>query len=158
MANGTSLKHQRFIDAYLGPAKGNGTEAARVAGYATPRQEAHRLLTNAAIRARIDERLLAESLSSAEVLAELTAIARAPWKNFIIERTDYKGEVIDSRLDLGDKVKALELLGKHHKLFTEKVEQSVSIDMGELTDDQLTALAAGKPLPPNPSGSGARTP
>ena len=28
-----TLKQRRFIDAYLGPAFGNGTEAARVAGY-----------------------------------------------------------------------------------------------------------------------------
>lgn len=31
--NGLSLKQQKFIDAYLGAANGNGTKAAQLAGY-----------------------------------------------------------------------------------------------------------------------------
>lgn len=33
MSNGLTLKQQKFVDAYIGPAAGNATEAARLAGY-----------------------------------------------------------------------------------------------------------------------------
>jgi hypothetical protein len=83
------------------------------------------VLRTAEVRARIDERLLVASLSSAEVLAELTDVARADWRDFLQIRTNpVTGEVVDAKIMLGDKVKALELLGKYHKLFTEKVEHS----------------------------------
>jgi phage terminase small subunit len=134
-----TLKQQRYTTAYLGPAKGNATEAARIAGYRDPEQSGWENRHNLEIAARIEERLLAESLSSGEVLAELTAIARAGWTNFVRERTDYKGEVISATLDLGDKVKALELLGKYHKLFTDKTEHSVDANFL----DALRAFATG---------------
>ena len=34
MARPLTIKQKRFVDAYTGPARGNGTEAARLAGYA----------------------------------------------------------------------------------------------------------------------------
>lgn len=46
-------KRQKFIAAYLGPARLNATEAARIAGYKTPRQEGSRLLSNADIQGEI---------------------------------------------------------------------------------------------------------
>lgn len=122
-----TLKQERFIAAYLGEAKGNATEAARKAGYAgntdTLKVDGARLLANANIRARIDEVLQAESMSSAEVLRELTDVAKAEWGAFVLYTTDPKtGQEIPVKMDLGGKVKALELLGKYHKMFTDKVE------------------------------------
>jgi phage terminase small subunit len=123
MADKLTLKQQRFIDFYLGEARGNATEAARLAGYASPHPEGARLRQNATVRARIDERLMAQSLSSAEVLAELTSVAMADWQNFVQVRTNPRtGEVVDAKVVLADKVKALELLGKYHRLFTDKTE------------------------------------
>lgn len=48
-------KRQKFIAAYLGPARLNATEAARIAGYKTPRQEGSRLLSNADIQREIQD-------------------------------------------------------------------------------------------------------
>lgn len=120
---------QRFTDkqelwyrAYIGPARFNATEAARVAGYKDPEQAGFENKKNQALRARIDEELDALSASSSEVLAHIAEIATAEWDRFQVIRYDPKtGEVSETRFDLGDKVKALELLGKHHQLFTDKV-------------------------------------
>lgn len=55
MADGLSDKQELFVAAYLGegPAKGNGTAAAREAGYAHPSHQVNRLLSNVVIAARI---------------------------------------------------------------------------------------------------------
>lgn len=116
-------KQEAFILAYIGQARFNASEAARIAGYACPAEEGYRLLRNAHIRARIDKYLELEALNAKEVLAELADVAKAPFRDFVevIMRNEV-GEPIKVRMDLGSKVKALELLGKHHKLFSESVE------------------------------------
>jgi phage terminase small subunit len=147
---GLSGKRLAFVDAYLGDQKGNATGAARAAGYAKPEQEGHRLLKNAEVRARIDEVLRERALSRDEVLAELSEVARAEWRDFLQIRRDKDGEILDVRMDLGGKVKSLELLGKYHGLFSEKVDvrhsghvrQTVSRALGNLTDDELDQLEA----------------
>lgn len=64
-------RERGFVDAYLGVARGNGTRAARLAGYAgSPdvlKVQGSRLLTRANVRAAIDARL--SSASRTEVLA-----------------------------------------------------------------------------------------
>lgn len=124
-----TLKQERFVTAYLGEAKGNATEAARISGHvgtaASLRVTGCRLLANANVRARIDEVLMAESLSAAEVLRELTDVGSAPWGSFVAFTFDPKtGDEIPVKMDLGSKVKALELLGKYYKMFTDKQEHS----------------------------------
>ena len=125
MANGLTLKQETFVQEYLGEARGNATEAARRAGYKNPSQDGYDNLRKPHIRALIDEHLMAKSLTSAEVLAELTSVAMAPWQDFLQVRTNPRtGDVVDAKIVLSDKVKALELLGKYHKLFTERTEVS----------------------------------
>lgn len=131
-----TLKQQRFINAYLGEAKGNATQAARLAGYSGDdhalRVQGARTLANASVRAHVDEVLQAEALSAAEVLRELTAVATAPTEHFMTvvrgpEVDEETGEEIapmQVRLDYGSKVKSLELLGKFHKLFTDKIDHT----------------------------------
>ena len=43
--------------------------------------------------------------------------------------------------------KSLELLGKHLGLFTDKIENKHTIDLSNLSDDELNAIATGKTLP-----------
>lgn len=119
----TRPKRQAFVEAYVGPALGNATEAARRAGYAKPKQEGHRLLTFADVAEAVDERLGAalDCMGADEVLREITGVARADWRDFLSVRHDKTGEVIDARFQLKDKLKALELLGRHHKLFTDNL-------------------------------------
>lgn len=120
-----SLKQERFVTAYLGPANGNATQAARLAGYSDPEVSAFNCKQNQAIRARIDERLAAEALSAGEVLRALTTIATAPIERFMqISRpaNDETGQPMTVRLDYSSKVRALELLGKYFGLWTDKAE------------------------------------
>ncbi len=65
MSKTLTLKERRFVDAYLGSAGGNATQAARQAGYAgSPdvlKVQASRLLTRANVRAAINASLRRES-------------------------------------------------------------------------------------------------
>lgn len=125
-------KRKLFIEAYLGNARGNGTKAARIAGYEFPAEEAYRLLRNAQVRARIDERLAEAAISANEVLAELTDIAKSEWRDFIeILEWDDEGNPLKVKMDLSQKVKSLELLGKHHQLFSENLNIHGGIEIRE---------------------------
>lgn len=137
-----TLKQQLFVESYLGAAAGNATEAARMAGYkgseGTLRTVAAENLTKPNIAALIADRATQAAMSADEVIAELAAIAKSPWKEFLEFDGLQEGTRILARLRLTDKLKALELLGKYHKLFTDKVEQTDEIiDLSQLTDDQL---------------------
>lgn len=72
-----SSKQKVFAESYL--RSWNATQAALDAGYAenSARQQGSRLLSNANIKAEIEQRLEELTMSSAEVLARLTQHARA---------------------------------------------------------------------------------
>lgn len=116
-------RRKLFVEYYLGEARGNGTKAAKMAGYEYPAEEAYRLLRNAQVRARIDERLAEVAMTANEILAELSDMGRAEWRDFIeILERDEDGEPIRLKFDLSAKVKSLELLGKARNLFTDKLQ------------------------------------
>jgi hypothetical protein len=73
------------------------------------------------IGVRVEEAVM----RSNEVLSELSAIAKADWQDFLEIRRDKDGEIISATLKLSDKIKSLELLGKYHKLFSERVDLNV---------------------------------
>lgn len=121
-------KQSAFIAAYLGEARGNATEAARIAGYSRPMQEGYRLLRNADISARVKQHVAEKFATADAVLAELTDVAMADWRDFIeVIARDKAGKPLKVRMDLSNKVKALELLGKHHQIFTEKQEIDINV-------------------------------
>lgn len=101
-------KQQLFVEAYLGKANGNATEAARIAGYKQPHSQGPRLLENVEICSRVNQRVSDAGMTANEVLTELAAVGRIAYN--------------DDPKAVQNKVRALELLGKHHKLFTEKQE------------------------------------
>lgn len=115
--------------AYIGSCRFNATKAAEKAGYADPASEGYRLLRNATVRARIDKYLESEALSEKEILAELSDVARAEWRDFIevIARND-QGDPIRTKMDMSSKIKSLELLGKHRKMFTDNVQHGGTED------------------------------
>jgi hypothetical protein len=95
------LRHRRFVDAYLGPARGNGVAAARAAGYqgdgGTLAVTASRLLANPRVRAAVGLAVERSIMSRDEVLQELTDQARADVGDFI--------QVVEHELDLGTEKK-----------------------------------------------------
>ncbi len=131
MKNELTIKQRLFVEAYIGPAQGNAREAARMAGYSGDdnalSQRGFELVRNPKIAELIGVRVQEAVMRANEVLSELSAIAKADWQNFLEIRRDREGETIAATLKLSDKIKALELVGKYHKLFSDRVDLSVQV-------------------------------
>jgi phage terminase small subunit len=152
--DGLTLKQRRFIIAYLGVSNGNATDAARRAGYETDydtlRSIGSENLTKPNIARVIARMLDEEAMPAREVLARLSRHARSsiadlfdtggssrypifnPAKAFetggihgvaaIVPMPD--GSV---RVEMESRQNALNLLGKYHKLFTDRQEISQDV-------------------------------
>lgn len=148
-------KQKRFIDEYLIDL--NATQAAIRAGYSpkTANEQGSRLLANVSIRARIEQAMAERSkrtgINQDRVLRELARIAfvnAADVINFdsatiaegaseddtaAIASVKVKtiptpdGEGIEREIRLADKLKALELCGKHLGMFNDKVDANVPV-------------------------------
>ena len=104
----------------------NGKQAAIRSGYSekTAESQASRLLRNVKVRSEI-ERLLEDPIGKRNetrerILSELEAMAYTD--DAIEVREDKEGNILD--VSRRDKLRAIELLGKMHGLFTEKVDVS----------------------------------
>lgn len=154
-------RQSRFVDAYL--ATWSQVEAARLAGYSFPENQAWRIIRNPAVVEEIKTRMSAMAMQGDEVLLRLRQMGSVkPADFFIFEMVqdkdtngnpiyDQQGEPIKrsvmsgidweflqkhshlvkkisySRKDIPiiefhDPQKALELIGKHLKLFTDQVD------------------------------------
>ena len=121
-------KQSDFIAAYLGEARGNATQAARIAGYAKPAEQGYENLRKPHIASRVKQHVAEKFATADAVLAELADVAMSDWRDFIeVIARDKTGKPVKVRMDLSNKVKALELLGKHHQLFTEKQEIDINV-------------------------------
>lgn len=153
MADGTkplNPQQEAFVAAYLGEAHGNASEAARIAGYKKPGQYGHQLLKNIQIASRVKEHVANKFASADAVLQELADVALSEWRDHIeIIARDKTGKPIKVRMDLSNKVKALELLGKHHQLFTEKQEIDINVREHRRAVPQSTIDSILKPAGDN---------
>jgi phage terminase small subunit len=138
-------KRKIFIDEYL--KSWNATEAAKKAGYSekTAYSSGQRLLKNVEVQQAIQDRLSASAMSADEVIQAIGDIGRADISDFIeidgatgrLKNIDFakakrtgKLNLIKCitptanglKIELHDRMRALELMGKHHKLFTENVQ------------------------------------
>ena len=145
-------RQKTFSEAYAIPGTecyGNATKSAIYAGYKESRAEVtgSELVRNSKVQEYIkgvEEKLFDEQIMSGkEVLYRLTRTARAETAEIepvVTKKGDYKlnpstekyNLVYDESVELvkkppkiSDQNKALELLGKHHKLWTDKVEAEV---------------------------------
>jgi phage terminase small subunit len=125
-------KQRLFAAYYLGEARGNATKAARLAGYQGSDHVLHQIgyenLRKPEIHAVIHQRLDEIGMTQGEILAELADIARADWQHFIEVKRNHKGEVIESKIVLRDKLMALELLARCHGMLTDNVKHSGVIE------------------------------
>lgn len=125
-------KQERFCEEYLIDL--NATQAATRAGYSakTANEQGARLLANASVASKIDELKKARSQTTG-ITAErvLTGIMG------VIERCEQAVAVTDEegnptgewKFESGSALRGYELLGKHLKLFTERIEVSDSSEL-----------------------------
>jgi hypothetical protein len=113
--HGLTLKQHIFAETYLQNG-GVGTEAALAAGYNpnpdTIKTSASHVLHHPKVRAYMRARVSGLIASTDEALAELTMIGMMPIENFLVEKYNSKGVLVDARIMLADKVRALELIIK----------------------------------------------
>ena len=122
-------KQQRFIDAYMGEAAGNATEACRLAGYEGNDNvlgvQGYDNLRNPKIAKEI-ERLVQES----PLIASRT------------DRQRFWTEVMSSsECEMKDRLRASEILGKSQGDFIDRVEvKNYNYDLSNLTDEEIDQL------------------
>ena len=129
--NKLTLKQQRFADEYI--ICGNATEAAIKAGYSrkTAGVVGAENLKKPNIKSYLDERLKAleseKIASQEEVLEFLTSVMRGEkTEQTLCSIGEFGQQVIDIDIGAKDRIKAAELIGKRHRLWTDKVEAEVS--------------------------------
>jgi phage terminase small subunit len=120
-------KRRRFVDYFLGQAAGNATEAARLAGYAKPEPEGHRLLKIAEVRQAVE--------SHAKTRARIkTRDERQEWWSKIMDDEDQPTK---------DRLRASELLAKSQADFVQRVEHSGKVDVdariAQMSTDEIVA-------------------
>jgi phage terminase small subunit len=138
-------KQRKFIAEYFACGM-NAAAAARRAGYKT-RQSGAENMSNPVIRQEIDRLYRENTIPAAEVLARLSDHARADIadvigadgqlnlkkayrrgktgliKSITHTTTTFKGvETVTVKVELHDSQKAMQLLGKYHKLFVDRVQ------------------------------------
>ena len=124
-------KQKAFADYYIESL--NATQSAIRAGYSVDcaRSIGYENLTKPHIKRYIDERLelldKVRIMKMNEALIRLSEKARGESYEEIVTVTQL-GEVVktERKISEKDQLKALELIGKYHKLFTDKVEANIS--------------------------------
>lgn len=115
MAEGLTGKQTAFVNAYLGEAKFNATEAARIAGYegndATLAQIGYENLRKPDIETQVKARFNESTMSANEVLARLTEIASGRITDFLNEDGAFSLQITKQR-------------GKAHLLKKLKIKRS----------------------------------
>lgn len=136
-------KQKRFCDEYLIDL--NATQAAIRAGYSkkTARNIATENLTKPIIKNYIEKRMSEKEsqliADQDEVMKYLTSVLRGQSESevVVVESVgDFMTEArtMQKRPDEKERLKAAELLGKAHCMFTEKVEQQVDMDLNIVVD------------------------
>jgi hypothetical protein len=127
-----TLKQRLFVDAYCGEARGNATEAARIAGYDVSNDNTFRViaaenLAKPSVKAAINERLDALAMDRGEIVAELSEVGRSDWRDE------------DNRLSAGDKVRALAELAKIRRMTGPETNIQVNVQVNQVQILEQTA-------------------
>ena len=143
MENGMTEKQKIFADEYiicLNATRAYKKAYPNVKKDEVARANGSRLLTNANVKAYIDEKL-AELQSKKvadqqEVLEYLTAVMRGKkTEPLLVLDGEGKQKVVDAVPPVQARTKAAELLGKRYRLFTDKVELDATVEQVVFEDD-----------------------
>ena len=133
-----TAKQSTFIDAYLGEAKMNAAQAARIAGYKHPETQGAENLRK--LRPWIDK-VMNERHSNAiatqeEIQKFFTAVVRGKVKEEVVSNS---GKILEVPASTKDRLKAAECMGRAYGMFTERKEISgtmdINIGVGDYDDD-----------------------
>ena len=138
-----TAKQQRFCDEYLIDL--NATQAAIRAGYSekAARQIATENMAKPSIREYIEKRMAEKEASliadQNEVMKYLTSVLRGKSQSEIVVIEGTGDGCSDARRmmkapDENQRLKAAELLGKAHMMFTDKVQQEVDMELNITVD------------------------
>lgn len=138
-----TAKQQRFCDEYLIDL--NATKAAIRAGYSekSARQMATENMSKPSIKEYIGKRMAEKEAAlvadQAEVLKYLTSVLRGQSQSevVVVEGTGEgcsEARAMQKAPDEKERLKAAELLGKAHMMFTDKVQQEVDMDLNITVD------------------------
>jgi Terminase small subunit len=115
-----SLKQKLFVEAYLGPAAGNATRAAELAGYAEHAVTGSKLLRKAKIRSLVEKRVTKAGMDANRVLTLMSKIA--------------EGSPVVS-----DQVRALKWMGDHWGLWDVSRTDQSATEAAELARKEQAA-------------------
>lgn len=147
-------KQKAFADAYVGVARFNGSEAARMAGYAQPVVQASENLRKPNIRAYISEILREQELTSEVIMALVEEDAKrsdADILSLAAKAPSVPASASAISAFLSARTTARTNLLKVHNILTDKVNVKHSgrvdvvhrnPDLKQLSDDELDALEA----------------
>lgn len=144
-------KQRAFCDEYL--IDKNGAQAAIRAGYSekTAKAIASENLTKPNVKAFLDEKLSEQSkrteITADWVLESLKEVVERCMQAEPVMEKDSEGNMVPTgeyKFEHSGANRALELLGKNLKLFTDKFEHSGSIDLTGKTDEELEEIINGK--------------
>ena len=134
-----TAKQQRFCDEYL--IDMNMTQAAIRAGYSKKTAYAigQENLKKPAIKNYIEKRMAEKEAAliadQTEVMKYLTSVLRGKSQASVLARDDTGADhVIEKPPDEKERLKAAELLGKAHMMFTDKVQQEIDMDLNITVD------------------------
>lgn len=138
-----TAKQQRFCNEYLIDL--NATQAAIRAGYSekTARQMATENLSKPAIKEYIGKRMAEKEAAliadQTEVMRYLTSVLRGQSVSevVVVEGTGdgcSEARTMQKAPDEKERLKAAELLGKAHMIFTDKVQQEIDMDLNITVD------------------------
>lgn len=131
-------KQLTFIDAYLGEAKMNSVQAARIAGYKNPKVQGAECLRK--LRPWIDkamnERHTEAIATQEEIQKFFTSVLRGEVKEEVVSNS---GKILEVPASTKDRLKAAECMGRAYGMFTERKEISgnlnIEIGMGDYDED-----------------------
>ena len=133
-----TAKQSTFIDAYLGEAKMNAAQAARIAGYKHPETQGAENLRK--LRPYIDEvmnKRHSNAIATQEEIQQFfTAVVRGEVKEEVVSNN---GKILEVPASTKDRLKAAECMDRAYGMFTERKEISgtmdINIGVGDYDDD-----------------------
>lgn len=146
---GLSWAEAEFVREYLRTGGDSGAARARAGAKLDPRRHA---VVRAAIRQALRAAVEEAGIEARRVVAEVAAVALAP--------------VGDPEVKTREKLRALELLGRHLRIFDERVridyegKEEVRLSLSSLSDSELEQLesVARRVRLPNSNGAGNGVP